>query len=61
VQRSGDSEHLQVYLLVELELVLPSHPNIAFITRVHHRSNAFGTVAEDGTSNALGLGLKFKF
>ncbi len=61
VQRSGDSEHLQVYLLVELELVLPSHPNIAFITRIHHRSNAFGTVAEDGISNALGLGLKFKF
>ena len=26
VQRSGDSDHLQVYLLVELEFVLPSHP-----------------------------------
>ncbi len=61
VQRSGDSDHLQVYLLVELEFVLPSHPNIAFITRIHHRSNAFGAVAEDGTSNALALGLKFKF
>ncbi len=61
VQRSGDSEHLQVYMLVELEFALPSHPNIAVITRVHHRSNAFGIVADDGTSNALAFGLKFGF
>jgi hypothetical protein len=61
VERSGDSEHLQAYILVELEFVLPSCPSVAFITRIHHRSNAFGVVAEDGTSNALALGLKFKF
>jgi hypothetical protein len=61
VQRSGESERLQVYMLVELEFALPSHPNIAIITRIHHRSNAFGIVADDGTSNALGFGLKFRF
>ena len=60
VQRSGESERLQVYLMVELEFALPSHPNIAAIIRIHHRSNAFGTVAEDGTSNALAFGLKFR-
>lgn len=60
VQRSGDSERLHVYLMVELEFVLPSHPKIAVISRIHHRSNAFGTVADDGTSNALVFGLKFR-
>lgn len=61
IQRSGESERLQVYMLVELEAVLPSHPNIAAIIRIHHRSNAFGIVADDGTSNALAFGLKFRF
>ncbi len=59
VQRSDESEHLQVYMMVELEFVLPSHPNVAVITRIHHRSNAFGIVAESGTSNSFALGLKF--
>lgn len=61
VERSGASEHVQVYMLVEFEFVLPSLPNAAFITRIHHRSNAFGLVADEGTSNVLALGLKFKF
>ena len=61
VQRSGGSERLQVYMMVELEFTLSSHPNVAVITRVHHRSNAFGTVADEGTSNALAFGLKFRF
>ncbi len=61
VQRSGESAHLQAYMMVELEFVLPSHPNMAIITRIHHRSNAFGIVAESGTSNALAVGLKFRF
>jgi len=61
VQRSGESQRLQVYMLVELELALPSHPNIAAIVRIHHRSNAFGIVADDGISNALALGLKFRY
>lgn len=61
VQRSDGSERLQVYMMLELEFTLPSHPNMAVITRVHHRSNAFGIVADDGTSNALAFGLKFRF
>lgn len=61
VQRSGESERLQAYMLVELEFELPSHPNIAVITRIHHRSNAFGSVADDGVSNALAFGFKFRF
>ena len=61
VQRSDGSERLQVYMMLELEFTLPSHPNMAVITRVHHRSNAFGIVADEGTSNALAFGLKFRF
>ena len=60
-QRSGGSERLQVYMMVELEFTLPSYPNMAVITRIHHRSNAFGIVADDGTSNVLAFGLKFRF
>jgi hypothetical protein len=61
VLRSGESERLQAYMMVEFEFALPSHPNIAAIIRVHHRSNAFGAVADDGTSNALAFGFKFRF
>ena len=60
VQRSGKSAHLLVYLMVELEFVPPSHPNIAFIARIHHRSNAFGIIADSGTSNSFAFGLKFR-
>jgi hypothetical protein len=60
VQRSGESERLQAYMMVELEFVLPSHPNISVITRIHHRSNAFGIVADDGSSNVLAFGFKFR-
>ena len=60
VQRSGESKRLQVYMMVELEFVLPSYPNVAVITRIHHRSNAFGIVADSGSSNALAFGLKFR-
>ena len=60
VQRSGESAHLQVYMMVELEFVLPAHPNVAVIARIHHRSNAFGIVADNGTSNAFAFGFKFR-
>jgi hypothetical protein len=56
-----ETDHLLTYLMVELELGLPSHPNTSFITRIHHRSCAFGVVAEDGSSNALAFGIKHRF
>lgn len=60
VQRFGESERLQAYMMVELEFVLPSQPNIAVIARIHHRSGAFGAVADDGASNALAFGFRFR-
>jgi hypothetical protein len=47
-------------MMVELEFVFPSHPNVSVITRIHHRSNAFGIVADDGSSNVLAFGFKFR-
>lgn len=60
-EKNGETDRLLAYLLVELELALPDHPELAFITRIHHRSNAWGLVADDGASNALAIGLKYKF
>jgi hypothetical protein len=60
-QGREQTSHLLTYVMIELELALPSHPNTALITRIHHRSGAFGVVAEDGSSNALVFGIKHRF
>lgn len=50
-----------VYWMIELALGLPKYPQTAFIIRIHHRSNAFGLVGDEGGSNALACGLKYRF
>jgi hypothetical protein len=50
-----------VYWMIELALGLPQYPRTAVITRIHHRSNAFGLVGDEGGSNSLALGLKYRF
>jgi len=50
-----------VYWMIELALGLPDYPQTAFITRIHHRSNAFGLVGDEGGSNTLAFGLKYRF
>ncbi|MFC1467120.1 acyloxyacyl hydrolase [Verrucomicrobiota bacterium] len=60
-QNNDQTDHLLAYMLIELEFVLPKHPNTSFITRIHHRSNAWGLVADNGGSNALAFGLKYRF
>ena len=58
----GDkTAHFLTYMMVELELTLPDHPNTSLITRIHHRSCAFGVIADNGSSNALTVGLKHRF
>ncbi|MBY4678935.1 hypothetical protein [Marinobacterium arenosum] len=50
------------YLLVELELAPPGDSPWSAVVRVHHRSGAFGLFNDvEGASNALGLGLKYRF
>jgi len=50
-----------IYWMLELALGLPDYPRVALITRIHHRSDAFGLIADGGGSNALAFGLKWRF
>jgi hypothetical protein len=61
IENDGDTSRFLVYWMLELAAALPSHPNTALIVRIHHRSNAYGLVAEEGGSNALAVGLKWIF
>jgi hypothetical protein len=60
VARAGSSERLLVYLLAELE-VGPPDPVWSAVARIHHRSEAFGAVADDGGSNWIALGIRRRF
>jgi hypothetical protein len=57
------SDLLLGYLLFELTLGLPSHPQWSLSTRIHHRSGADGHFSDGvyGASNALGLGVSYSF
>jgi hypothetical protein len=61
IENDGKTSRFLVYWMMELAVALPSHPHTALIVRIHHRSNAYGLVAEEGGSNALALGLKWIF
>jgi hypothetical protein len=60
VASDGDSARLLLYWVAELEVGLPDRPWSA-IARLHHRSNAYGVFADDGGSNWLTLGLRWRF
>jgi hypothetical protein len=57
----GDTSRLMIYWMLELALGLPDYPHVALITRIHHRSDAFGLISDGGGSNALAFGLKWRF
>jgi len=57
----GDTSRFMVYWMLELALGLSDYPQLALITRIHHRSDAFGLIHDGGGSNALGVGLKWRF
>ncbi len=50
-----------VYWMMELTLDLPYLENVDLVSRIHHRSEAFGLVADEGGSNSLAVGLKIHF
>jgi hypothetical protein len=58
VARKGDSQRWLIYWMFEVELGLPQSEYWSAIGRIHHRSGAWGAVADDGGSNVLALGLK---
>jgi len=57
----GASQRVLVYWMLELALRPPSLDRLEFVTRLHHRSGAYGLVADDGGSNALGFGVRYRF
>jgi hypothetical protein len=60
VANKGDSQRLLVYWMAEIEVGPPDKDWSALI-RLHHRSGAFGLIADEGGSNALVFGLKQRF
>jgi len=61
VARKGDSQRWLVYWMFEIELGLPQSEKWSAIARIHHRSGAWGVVADEGGSNIWALGLKRRF
>ena len=61
LEYKGDTSRFLIYWMGELAVALPDYPRAALILRIHHRSNAFGLVADKGVSNSLALGLKWRF
>ena len=63
IEEHDTTNRMLVYLLVELAFSIPKHPQWALVTRIHHRSSAYGTFEDDieGASNSLGIGLQYRF
>jgi len=59
----GDKTALLLnYLMLELSFALPETPKWSLVVRIHHRSGIFGLFnGVEGASNALGIGIKYKF
>lgn len=51
------------YLMFEITFATPSNPNLQLVTRIHHRSSAFGLYYHDhyAGSNTLGIGIRYCF
>ena len=62
IENDSETARFMVYWVVELAIApFKSQPQLELITRIHHRSDAFGLVADDGGSNALAVGFKYRF
>ncbi|HZH26394.1 MAG TPA: hypothetical protein VEY95_04350 [Azospirillaceae bacterium] len=60
VERSGTSGRLRVYWVAELEAGPPAAP-WSVLTRLHHRSTGFGLLGEEGGSNWVTVGVRWRF
>jgi len=61
IDNNSETSKFLIYWMIELALGLPDHPQTALILRLHHRSNAWGLINEDGGSNAIGIGMKYRY
>lgn len=60
VEIEGESEQFLVYWMLEATAGPVDSP-WAFTLRLHHRSVAWGLMADDGGMNAVGLGVRYRF
>jgi len=60
IETSGSSSQWLIYWYGELTLGPPAAAWEALL-RLHHRSDGFGTVAEDGGSNTVCGGIRYRF
>ena len=60
IDNHDDTSKFMVYWFGELAFG-PPESDWAGVFRLHHRSGAFGYVADDGGSNTLAVGLKYRF
>lgn len=60
VELEGESQQLLVYWVLEATAGAAQAP-WSISLRLHHRSGAWGLVADEGGMNAVGLGLRYKF
>ena len=61
-QHPDDTSHFMNYLAFEVALTLPEYREWTLVTRIHHRSGAFGLFnGTRGGSNFLALGLRYNF
>jgi hypothetical protein len=57
---SDDTAQWLNYLLFELTVALPTHPALAVVARLHHRSGFYSALAPNAI-NAFGFGIKYRF
>lgn len=62
-RKDGDTRRLLGYLMFELTFGMNSIPRWDVVTRIHHRSGAWGVFGDGvrGASNAITLGIKHHF
>ena len=63
-ERSPDDDHRRwlTYMAYELELGLERYDRVSLVTRIHHRSGAYGLFAPRGSgSNFLAVGVRVHF
>ena len=58
---NDETTELLIYWMIELALKRPKNPNVEYFARLHHRSDAWGLMNQDGGSNGIGFGIKYRF
>lgn len=61
---ADNSQAVLDYMAFEVTFAMPSNPNLQFVTRIHHRSGAYGVfrpLNDHAGSNNIGIGIRYDF